>query len=304
MRLSALLLLALAPAGCFEGESSPDARRPVTLPDGRTADARPSDARPADARPEDAGAQPIDAPPPIDAPVEMADAAPAIDAPLPEPDAEPPPPPAGLLINEVNGNLGSRALIELLVTQGGTTAGWKLERDYRTGATVVANLPDVVVATGDLIVIHMTPAGGTVLAETTAKDQHQTSENFDGAWDFFGTPDVIGDDNRILVLRDPAGEVDSLVPFFRPDIADPARTFFPGDVQAAIDAGLWNETCVPAPCTYSSNLDDVTVTWTGLGDTREGASVSRKPGGVNEKKRSDWQDVPESAPLNTFGAPN
>jgi hypothetical protein len=204
----------------------------------------------------------------------------------------------------VSANLGSRALIELLVTEGGTTRGWKLERDYRTGATIVALLPDVVVATGDLIVIHMTPGAGTVIGESTSKSQFQTTENYDGAWDFLGTNDTIGTDNRILALRDPDGQIDSVVPFFRPDVANPPRTFFPGDVQAAIGAGLWQEVCDPSPCTYSSNLDEVTVVWTGLGATPEGASVARKPGGVNDRKVSDWQGVPTTEPLNTLGAPN
>lgn len=293
-----LIIIFLAAAGC-SSDSHPDAR--MLPPQGNSVDAalpavvdaRVFDASMAsggDARAVDAAAGGADAAP------ATPDAAPAIDA--------APPVQAELIINEVNANLGSRALIELFVTKGGTTAGWKLERDYRTGPTIVANLPDVVVATHDLIVIHMTPGGGTVKAETDSKSEFQTSENYDGAWDFFGNNDTIGTDNRILVLRAPDGTVDSVVPFFRPDISNPMRAFYPGDVQAAIDAALWNEVCDPAPCTYSSNLNEVTVSWTGMGDTPAGASVQRKAGAVDQHKASDWQAVPTTGTLNTFGLPN
>src|SRR5688500_14779169 len=124
------LLLLVAIAGC-KTDDSPDARRlpPVTSFPDAAIDARPADAGmgggTADARPADA------------APGGAADAR-VVDASLPMLDAAPPPPAAELLINEVNSNLGTRGLVELLVTQGGTTAGWQLERDYRTSPTVIA----------------------------------------------------------------------------------------------------------------------------------------------------------------------
>jgi hypothetical protein len=248
-------------------------------------------------------ASPGDGPLAIDA--QAADAAPP-DAPLPSG-------PAGLLINELSPAMaGGHDLVELLVTRSGTTAGIRLEKDFPRTPAVLAALPDVIVYEGQIIVVHLAPAGTTAAAETLAIDEKPTADNFATAWDFLGTAEHLPQTNFILSLRDADDEVTSAVPFFRPGLNESDDNFprlFPSDLQTIIADGLWDETCVPSPCTYQSNLAAVTVVWLGAGSgtdpsSASGASVSRKPGGVNARRASDWQPVPTTAPYNSYGAPN
>ncbi len=254
---------------------------------------------------------------PADGPLVL-DAAPA------KPDAEardaPPPPdappagPAAVILNELSPNfVAQHDLVELLVTAAGTTAGIQLEQDYPHAPSVLATLPDVVVAASDIIVVHLVPQGTTAMAETRAKDEISTADNFDGAWDVLGGGDDIMYTDVVLAVRAAGGTVTSAVPFFRSDLTDPDTLppHFPADVQALIDAGLWAETCAPAPCAYGGNLGAISVDWAGAGTSADpsqpsGASVARAPGGRDHHDIADWQriDLADVAPFNTYGAPN
>jgi hypothetical protein len=83
---------------------------------------------------------------------------------------------AQLTINEVNPNIGGSAdLIELAVTRGGPLTGFTLRSNPTTAAgssgTLLATLPSICATTGDLVVIHLTPAVDPAVSETLAKDQ-------------------------------------------------------------------------------------------------------------------------------------
>src|SRR5262249_54192545 len=160
-------------------------------------------------------------PPPPDAPVAVDAVPPKPDAKPPEPDAPPPPPPppATVILNELSPDfIDQHDLVELLVTAGGTTKDIQLVRDYPHSPGVLAKLPDVVVATGDIIMVHLVPAGTTAMAETTAKDEFSTPDNFDGAWDFLGESADIPFTHIVLAVRDGKGTVTSAVPFWRSDM--------------------------------------------------------------------------------------
>jgi hypothetical protein len=303
-----LALLGLAVAACKE-DDRPDARLalPPPIDAGLTA---------ADARTFDGGGGGVDAPPAIDA--RVADAAIQLDAAAPPPDAAPPDAPlptgpASVILNELSPDFtDGHDLVELLVTESGTTDGIKLERDHPGTTTVLATLPDVIVFAGDIIVVHLMPAGTSAAAETLAVDEKPTLHNFDGAWDFLGGAEQIPYSNVILSLRAKSGTVTSAVPFFRADLTEVDDSFprlFPEDLQAIITEGLWAETCDPAPCKYTSNLAEVTVSWLGAGtsndpDSSSGASVARKTAGHDQDKVSDWKSIPAAAPFNSYGAPN
>jgi hypothetical protein len=161
--------------------------------------------------------------------------------------------------------------------------------------------------------VHMSPAGTTAAAETTAVDEKVTADNFSGAWDFLGDEADIPYSNAVLALRDAKGTVTSAVPFVRSDVTDPDKMprDFPADVQALIDAGLWAETCAPSPCSYTGNLGAITVDWAGAGTDRfpalaSGASVARKADGKDDHKKSDWQPVNTgpTGPYNSYGVKN
>src|SRR5688572_3351542 len=163
MKLAPMVLLALA-AAC-NSSSEPDAR--LSTPMFADAAATAADARPADARPPaDAAPGAPDAPLPADAAPSAPDAAPPEpDAPLPEPDAMVVGA-ATLLINEANPHIdGEHDLIELVAVAGGNIAGITLVQTYPRSPVLMATLPDAVVATGDLIVVHLFPTV-TVMTET------------------------------------------------------------------------------------------------------------------------------------------
>jgi hypothetical protein len=332
--LPALASLALGAGACQNGSAAPDARvfgSAPGLPDapaaraadaptgGGSADAKQAGA--ADAKTASGADAPVvgspDAPLPAepDAPVPAEPDAPVPaepDAPVPAPDAAPPPP-ATVILNELSPDFPSQHdLVELLVRTSGTTKGIRLERDYPHAPSLLATLPDVVVAKGDVIVVHLSPAGTSAAAETLAVDEKKTADNFDGAWDFLGEANDLPYSNVVVAIRGADGTVQSAVPFFRSDLTDPdvQPRAFPADLQGIIDGGLWSETCAPAPCAYSSNLAAVTVGWAGVGSSPDpsvaaGTSVARKPNGLNMMKKSDWQQpLATSAPYNTYGAAN
>src|SRR5262249_7586659 len=159
------------------------------------------------------------------------DAAPAIDAAI---DAVPAGP-ATVILNELGPDFpDSHDLIELLVTTAGTTKGIHLEKFYPHAPVVLATLPDVVVATNDLIVDHMSPATAAGKAQTTAAVEQRTADTFAGGWDFLGEED---DDPFAFVglaVPDAAGKVTSAVPFFHSNTSrlDQKPREFPADVQA------------------------------------------------------------------------
>jgi hypothetical protein len=251
-----------------------------------------ADARPA--TPDAAGSTP-------DAPIATPDAAPgAPDAGTP--DAVVMLQPAELLINEVNPHVdGERDLVELLVVRGGRLAGITLVQSYPRSPQLLATLPDAVVEEGDLVVVHLFP-GAEVTTETAGPSQHDSADNFAGAWDVAGEDVDLSYLNVVLALRDAEGAAMTAVPFFRPDIVDPDQQprFFPADVQAIIDAGLWAAACAPSPCSYAGNLADVTVPWSGVSNQRGGTSVARDPGAPDTRTPADWQPVGASS----FGDPN
>jgi hypothetical protein len=307
-----LLLGVVALAGC-DVTAAPDAR----LPQPTIADAMVgSPDAPAAAMFDAGGAADASGGPSADAvgadaEAAIPDAAAMADAGVP--DAPLPMGPAEVIINELSPDFtGGHDLVELLVTRGGTAAGIQLERDYPRSPVVLAVLPDVIVLEGQIIVVHLAPEGTSAAGETLAVDEKPTAHNFAAAWDFLGTDEHLQYTNVILAVRAADEKVTSVVPFFRPDLAeenDSFPRFFGADLQAVIAAGLWNETCEPAPCTYGSNLAAVTVNWLGAGTTANpnaaaGASVARKPGGVNAGKVSDWQEIPTAAPWKSYGLPN
>jgi cysteine-rich repeat protein len=120
--------------------------------------------------------------------------------------------PALVLINEVNANISSSCdLIEMRVTRGGI-----LRHTVKERTTVLHRFPMVVVATGDLIVLHLnsnnsncvqaTQAGATPINETSSKDQVPSGEfaaNYNNAWDHW-TDDggLTATDNVITLLLD------------------------------------------------------------------------------------------------------
>ena len=120
---------------------------------------------------------------------------------------------AQMVFNEINPNItSSRDLVELLVTGAGTTNGITLMQDGSNLETL-ATFPSVNVAVGDLIVLHLNPAGATGAApgsETASKTEYAAatfSANYDNAWDFHGGTTGLSASNRVLRLEAPGGSI-------------------------------------------------------------------------------------------------
>ncbi len=214
---------------------------------------------------------------------------------------------AQMLINEVNSNISnSHDLIELLVTQGGSTSGITVTQ-IGSNTETLATLPDVSVAAGDIIVVHLVPSGTTGIApssETTSKSQFAQltySANYDSAWDFLGGGTGLTYGNRVVQVSAPGGTVLDAVPFVVSTSSNPTSAF-PGVLQALQAAGGWLPAdCGGALCTYSSTPTaiEISVDYAGCGNSSTGDSVQRKPG-ANTKQRADWYP----AQAQSFGLPN
>ena len=90
-----------------------------------------------------------------------------------------------LQLNEVNPNITSSLdLVELLALTSGNINGITLEQDIGT-KTVLATMPNITVAKGDLVVVHL---GSTTTAttETSTQDDCTDASCYAGAWDVKG----------------------------------------------------------------------------------------------------------------------
>lgn len=206
-------------------------------------------------------------------------------------------PPAVLQITEVNPAVADfRDLVELKVLSGGTTANFLLVQDE---TTVLATLPRVSVATGDVIVVHLgtvsTDAPGSVTSETTSKTQFlkaANANNYDTAWDFYNTPTSGGGavhitfSNRVVAIRD-ANNVtqDAVVGVTQNSTVGS----FLATLRAYQLAGHWKPSdCGGAPCTYASNptAKTISVDWTAVTNSTDSSIV--RAGSTDTDTNADW----------------
>ncbi|NVJ17550.1 Ig-like domain-containing protein [Myxococcus sp. AM010] len=206
--------------------------------------------------------------------------------------------PAVLRLTEVQPNAASaRDLVELQVLTAGTTSGLILVQDNATvNNGLLANFPDVDVAVGDIIVVHLNPVdtqANPFRAETLAKDEHPQSANsthFDTAWDFRGNAAfAITYSSRIILVQDAAGNIQDAVPF-RTTGTPPGA--FPGHLQAIQAAGHWLPAdCEGAPCTNTStpSAGDVSAVWAGIPSNADTTSNSvRRISTDDTNTLADW----------------
>jgi hypothetical protein len=212
---------------------------------------------------------------------------------------------AQMVFNEISPNIGSaRDLAEFLVTGAGTTNGITFIQDG-SNVEILATFPDVTVAVGDLIVVHVNPAGATGAApgsETTSKTQHPAatfSANYDNAWDFHGGNSGITNSNRVLRLEAPGG---AIIDAIAVALTGQTTAAFPGDLATLQGLGLWlPANCGGVACDYASTPTavDISVNYFGVGTTPTGNTVQRKPG-FDTMQASDWN----AAAAHSLGQPN
>jgi hypothetical protein len=210
---------------------------------------------------------------------------------------------ATLRIEEINANInGNRDLLEIRALSGGSVAGVQVVQDPGTAGagTLLAELPGIIVAAGERIVVHFAPIGET--DETTSQTQCTDIACYASAWDVRGSAAGILFSNRVIALRAPtSGALLDVVAAGRSDLGTPTAAF-PANLQFAQAAGQWLPAdCGGAPCTYTSTPTALAVSadWTTLGTTPSALSLQRSGAASDTNLRTDWILAPAS-----FGSPN
>src|SRR5205085_11392045 len=117
--------------------------------------------------------------------------------------------PATVQVNEVNANVTAGDLVELKVMAGGSLDGVQL-RDLASD-TGLATLPDITVATNDLVVVHLAADGAT--SETTGKTACSDAACYARAWDIRGGTQIDYSQNVVLLANRKSGNPEDAVPF-------------------------------------------------------------------------------------------
>jgi hypothetical protein len=128
--------------------------------------------------------------------------------------------PAGVRINEVNANIASGCdLIELRVTSSGTLRNVRVQERTGGSSELQLDLPNVVVATNDIVVVHLNSGNATCnpgasTNETTSINQRPTAmfaRNYDTAWDVFSTDTGLTATDNVITVFDRFGTITDVV---------------------------------------------------------------------------------------------
>jgi len=199
-----------------------------------------------------------------------------------------------LQLNEINPNITSSLdLVELLAVTPGSISGITLEQDIAS-KTVLATMPNITVAKGDLVVVHLGSTAAT--SETSTQADCTDTSCYSGAWDVKGGTTGITYSGRVLVVRSPSnGPIQDTAAFYT---ATPPSGFS-ADVMSIQNAGLWLPAdCSGNPCNTNLLAETVSVVWTGCGNTPSGNSVARKAN-ADTNYATDW-----AVGTSSFGSTN
>jgi hypothetical protein len=203
---------------------------------------------------------------------------------------------AGAVVNEVAPNItGGADLVELYVTSAGPLAGMTLEASPGATPTLLATLPPICAAAGDIVAVHTSATG--VTTETQSKTDSTGPASYPFAWDVVGTGSSIVFTDRVLALRDAGAQLLDAVPFSNQDGAVSAD--YAASLVAVQGVGEW----IPADCSGSpcagAAAEQVAVDWTGAGMSTTADTVRRGAGGGDTNQASDW-----SVGVQSLGLPN
>jgi len=211
--------------------------------------------------------------------------------------------PAVVELNEIAPNqTNSKHLVELRVVTGGTCEGILIEQAGFGSPIVLATLPDAVVATDDLIVVHLNPPGSPP-SESAGNAEFPAVTypgNYDGAWDFLGSPSGIAFGTRVIQVRNALEQLTDVLPATREPYNPPSG--FLGALQAVQAVGLWLPAdCGGSPCsdTGTPAAKDVIVDWEGAHGALATDDTVARHAGAETHQASDWATGPS-----TMGAPN
>lgn len=172
------------------------------------------------------------------------------------------------------------------------------EPEQRLLHQVTAAAPQhLVLETGDLIVVHLSPPSG-YLSETTSKSEHANAlgpANHDDARNLRGGPNSMSaTSNRILVVFTNEGFTQDAAAFVHS--SDDASCPFAAHLQVIQQSRLWRpENCGGFTCDAFSALDRG-ASWQGVGS---GYGVNHPWPSLIPGAKDDW-----SVTLSSFGAAN
>lgn len=207
----------------------------------------------------------------------------------PPPDASKP---SSLLkLSEIAPNVsGGGDVIELRASGAGSIGGYTVEQDI-TNAVVLATLPAITVAQGDIVVVHLIAPSGTT-NETSSKSGCSSSACYPTAWDVVGGSTGITFSGRVIVIRRPDKAIADGAPFYRNGLASGAG--FAGELSALQKAGHWlPATCNGGVCSSNELAEPLAVDWLGVGTSTTSTTIARK-GTLDTDRASDWTLGPSS----------
>jgi hypothetical protein len=200
-----------------------------------------------------------------------------------------------VVLNEVAADVtGNDDVVELRAAVAGSLGGVELVQDPTVAdpdGTVLATLPAITVAAGDLVVVHLNAPAG-VTDETSNMTSCTDPACSAGAWDV-GASGTIPFGDLVLELQ-VGGEPLDAVPFFAPAVT-PVPATFTASYQA-LGSALWVTACSGA-CTNGA------FDWSTMGtDTTTGLTAQRDcsgGAGADANLAGDW--CMQAA---TIGSPN
>ena len=203
--------------------------------------------------------------------------------------------PAVFVLSEVNPNIsGSRDLIELRAISAGTMNGITVVQNPPASSSsylLMATLPNVMVAAGDIVMVHLN-SNGFIQTETNAKNQWPQAfypDAFDSAWDVLGGTTGLTFGYRVVAVLAPDGvTIQDAAGFVTTSGTPPAA--YPAALQYIQSLTHWfpaNSNGQPTDYTTSPTAQEISVNWSGAATTRAGNSVRRAPG-TDTNAAADW----------------
>ncbi|MFH0780311.1 MAG: hypothetical protein V1928_05710, partial [Parcubacteria group bacterium] len=212
---------------------------------------------------------------------------------------------ASVMLIEVNQKITyGLDMIRLIITACGNLNGIIIHLNPGVspsdGKALLAALPDLNVANGDIVIIHLGPTtdGGVQLAvtETNASGKTGCPESngcYNYAWDIVGVRDGIPNSERVLAVGATGNDggmypIQDAVPFVND--ASPSENFAKA-LKFAQDNSAWlPPNCDGGVCSNSSvpSASEISVNWSGCGNTVTGKSMQRTPMNADTNRAGDW----------------
>lgn len=206
--------------------------------------------------------------------------------------------PATLRLNELNPNISSAPathdLIELQVLTAGNLVGIQLVENLVANKVLLATLPNLEVAAGDIVVVHLDADfadGGPNLItnETTTKGDCTLPACYANAWDVSDTnhgQNGMTFSARVIAMKDGTGAIMDGISWWK---STGSRTGLAVETNALIDAGMWPSCGAGTYCDSEDAAVAIAVDTLGVASNGTGPTIARIPeANANTHSAADW----------------